>query len=165
ETIPTNVYDVGTSRQDVAAYARDDITTGRAEGHVKALQECGVQPLTQYSTVGASTFRGASRVRPIRMVPFTDGLAVAGRPYSNAVFVVNMLRRVVVKPDTAARLRRPTSIKTRMRRSAIDRNFRRRRKNWTFVTKSDVQLTTFDYKKDNVLVALETMTFVDKLEQ
>ena len=28
------------------------------KGHVKALQECGVQPLTQYSTVGASTFRG-----------------------------------------------------------------------------------------------------------
>ena len=30
----------------------------RREGHVKALQECGVQPLTQYSTVDASTFRG-----------------------------------------------------------------------------------------------------------
>ena len=29
----------------------------RREGHVKAPQECGVQPLTQYSTVGASTFR------------------------------------------------------------------------------------------------------------
>ena len=28
------------------------------KGHVNALQECGVQPLTQYSTVGASTFRG-----------------------------------------------------------------------------------------------------------
>ena len=30
----------------------------RREEHVKALPECGEQPLTQYSTVGASTFRG-----------------------------------------------------------------------------------------------------------
>ena len=28
------------------------------KGHVKALQECGVQPLTQYSTVGATTLQG-----------------------------------------------------------------------------------------------------------
>ena len=37
-----------------SGHGRDHLT----EGHVKALQECGVQPLTQYSTVGATTLQG-----------------------------------------------------------------------------------------------------------
>ena len=35
-------------------HERDQLT----QEHVKALQECGVQPLTQYSTVGATTLQG-----------------------------------------------------------------------------------------------------------
>ena len=38
-----------------SGHGRDQTKT---KGHVKALQECGVQPLTQYSTVGASTLQG-----------------------------------------------------------------------------------------------------------
>ena len=34
-----------------SGHGRDQLTKGR----VKPLQECGVQPLTQYSTVGATT--------------------------------------------------------------------------------------------------------------
>ena len=37
-----------------SSHGRDQLT----KGHVKALQECGVQPLTQYSTVGATTLQG-----------------------------------------------------------------------------------------------------------
>ena len=37
-----------------SGHGRDELT----KGHAKALQECGVQPLTQYSTVGATTLRG-----------------------------------------------------------------------------------------------------------
>ena len=40
-------------------HERDQLT----KGHVKALQECGVQPLTQYSTVGATTFQGTILIR------------------------------------------------------------------------------------------------------
>ena len=37
---------------------------------MKALQECGVQPLTQYSTVGASTFRGNFSHYPVEVLTF-----------------------------------------------------------------------------------------------
>ena len=40
-------------------HGRDELT----KGHVMALQECGVQPLTQYSTVGATTLQGKTLIR------------------------------------------------------------------------------------------------------
>ena len=76
EAIPTTVHDVRTPRtlatgrhrlrhryRQTGRFATTPLMSANAclprrEGHVKALQECGVQPLTQYSTVGASTFRG-----------------------------------------------------------------------------------------------------------
>ena len=48
-------YDTATASLPATGYQPLQHVT---KGHVKALQECGVQPLTQYSTVGASTFRG-----------------------------------------------------------------------------------------------------------
>ena len=76
EAIPTTVHDVRTSRtlatgrhrlrhryRQTGRFATTPLMSANAclprrEGHAKAPQECGVQPLTQYSTVGASTFRG-----------------------------------------------------------------------------------------------------------
>ena len=76
EAIPTTVHDVRTPRtlatgrhrlrhryRQTGRFATTPLMSANAclprrEGHVKAPQECGVQPLTQYSTVGASTFRG-----------------------------------------------------------------------------------------------------------
>ena len=76
EAIPTTVHDVRTLRtlatgrhrprhrySQTGPFATTLLMSANAclprrEGHVKALQKCGVQPLTQYSTVGASTFRG-----------------------------------------------------------------------------------------------------------
>ena len=46
------VNDIGAKTR--CGHGRDQLI----KGHVKALQECGVQPLTQYSTVGATTFQG-----------------------------------------------------------------------------------------------------------
>ena len=76
EAIPTIVHDVRTPRtlaterhrlrhryRQTGRFATTLLMSAHAclqrrEGHVKAQQECGEQPLTQYSTVGASTFRG-----------------------------------------------------------------------------------------------------------
>jgi hypothetical protein len=76
EAIPTTVHDVRTPRtlatgrhrlrhryRQTGRFATTPSMSANAcpprrEGHVKAPLECGVQPLTQYSTVGASTFRG-----------------------------------------------------------------------------------------------------------
>ena len=91
EAIPTTVHDVRTLRTLATGRHRlrhryrqtgrfatipsmsANACLPRREGHVKAPQECGVQPLTQYSTVGASTFRGkivSYFVEVLTFIPF-----------------------------------------------------------------------------------------------